>query len=91
MAYIDIEQRSDEWHEERRGSLGGSEIFDATAKLKSGKSYTSKREDLLYKKLAERLGIKTNNYVNGAMRDGIAREPLAITAVEFALNISVKP
>ena len=40
----DLIQRSNDWFAERLGSLGASEVYDATAMLKSGKGYTALRE-----------------------------------------------
>jgi len=87
--YIDVSQRSDGWIEERMGSVGASEVFDATAKQKSGKYY-AKRDELLYKKLVERIGIQNSGYVSSSMRHGIETEASARTAYEFAQNVTVK-
>ena len=89
MNYIDVEQRSEGWLAERLGSVGASEVFDACAKQKNGKYY-QKREDLLYKKLVERLGIQNKSYVSKEMQHGIDNEDSARTAYEFVCNVSVQ-
>ena len=86
--YIDVTQRSEAWIEERLGSVGASEIYDAVAKQKSGKYY-AKREDLLYKKLAEKITGPSTNYVSPAMRHGIETEGAARTAYELHTGFNV--
>jgi hypothetical protein len=88
MNYVDVAQRSEQWAEERMGSVGASEIFDAVAKQKSGKYY-AKREDMLYKKLCERLGISSRGYVSKEMQHGIDNESNARIAYEFLRNVNV--
>jgi len=85
----DLQQRSAEWFAERLGSVGASEVFDAVAKQKNGKYY-AKREELLYKKLVERLGIQNKGWVSKEMQHGIDNEDSARTAYEFVRNVSVK-
>lgn len=84
-------QRSPEWFDERLGSLGASEIYDATAMLKSGKGYTSKREDMIIKKLVERLTGKGQVRPKApTIQHGIDYETPGRVAYEFAFDVSVK-
>lgn len=84
-------QRSQDWYDERLGSLGASEVYDATAMLKSGKGYTSKREDMLVKKLVERLTGRGQTKTKAAtIQHGIDFETPGRVAYEFAFDVSVK-
>lgn len=89
MTYVDVPQRGEGWHQERLGSLGASEVYQATAKQKNGKYYAT-REDLLYKKLAERVGVQSKNFVSDAMRHGIETESTARSAYEIEKCALVK-
>jgi len=88
---VDLIQRGDEWFAERLGSLGGSEIYDATAKLKSGKGYTSKREDLKVKKVLERIirkqiGRSASGY---NVQRGVDGETTARNAAAFVMGVKI--
>lgn len=84
-------QRSLEWDAERLGSLGASQIYAATAMLKSGKGYTAERETVLNKLLIERLtGISQSSASGATIRHGIEHETPARVAYEFAFDVSVK-
>ena len=86
----DLIQRSEDWFAERLGSIGGSEIYDATAKLKSGKGYTSKREDLKVKKVLERVLRQQIGKASGfALQRGIDGEPTARNAAAFVMGVKI--
>ena len=71
-----IEQRTDEWFEQRLGKVTASRISDVIAKTKTGVS--TSRQNYLIQLVSERLtGKKGDSYVNQAMLDGIERESAA--------------
>jgi putative phage-type endonuclease len=71
-----IEQRTDEWFQQRLGKVTASRISDVIAKTKTGVS--TSRQNYLVQLVSERLtGKKGDSYVNQAMLDGIEREAAA--------------
>jgi len=71
-----IEQRTDEWFQQRLGKVTASRISDVIAKTKTGVS--TSRQNYLIQLVSERLtGKKGDSFVNQAMLDGIEREGLA--------------
>jgi len=83
-----IEQRTDEWFQQRLGKVTASRISDVIAKTKTGVS--TSRQNYLIQLVSERLtGKKGDSYVNQAMLDGIEREDAARKLYEIERNISV--
>lgn len=78
LEFIDLPQRSPEWHTERFGSIGGSEFETAVAKGR-GKTPSKTRGKLLEEKAVEQYtGEPTHQSVQTrAMRLGTALEPIA--------------
>ena len=71
-----IEQRTEEWFQQRLGKVTASRISDVIAKTKSGVS--TSRQNYLVQLVSERLtGKKGDSFVNQAMLDGIEREAAA--------------
>ena len=71
-----IEQRTEEWFQQRLGKVTASRISDVIAKTKTGVS--TSRQNYLIQLVSERLtGKKGDSYVNQAMLDGIEREDAA--------------
>jgi putative phage-type endonuclease len=71
-----IEQRTDEWFQQRLGKVTASRISDVIAKTKTGVS--TSRQNYLVQLVSERLtGKKGDSFVNQAMLDGIEREAAA--------------
>ena len=71
-----IEQRTDEWFQQRLGKVTASRISDVIAKTKTGVS--TSRQNYLIQLVSERLtGKKGDSFVNQAMLDGIERESSA--------------
>ena len=71
-----IEQRTEEWFEQRLGKVTASRISDVIAKTKTGVS--TSRQNYLVQLVSERLtGKKGDSFVNQAMLDGIERESAA--------------
>ena len=71
-----IEQRTEEWFQQRLGKVTASRISDVIAKTKTGVS--TSRQNYLVQLVSERLtGKKGDSFVNQAMLDGIEREGLA--------------
>ena len=80
-----IEQRTDEWFQQRLGKVTASRISDVIAKTKTGIS--TSRQNYLIQLVSERLtGKKTDSYTNQAMQDGIEREPIARKLYESKTN-----
>lgn len=79
----DIEQRSADWFAARCGSLGASQIADALAKAKDGKTPGSTSINLRAKLVVERLtGVQEDGFKNAAMQHGIDNEDAARMAYE---------
>jgi putative phage-type endonuclease len=79
----DIAQRSSEWFEARCGSLGASQIADAIATSKDGKTPGTTSTNLRAKLVVERLtGIQEDGFKNAAMQWGIDQEDAARMAYE---------
>jgi len=71
-----IEQRTEEWFQQRLGKVTASRISDVIAKTKTGVS--TSRQNYLIQLVSERLtGKKGDSFVNQAMLDGIEREDSA--------------
>jgi putative phage-type endonuclease len=71
-----IEQRTEEWFQQRLGKVTASRISDVIAKTKTGVS--TSRQNYLVQLVSERLtGKKGDSFVNQAMLDGIERESVA--------------
>ena len=71
-----IEQRTEEWFQQRLGKVTASRISDVIAKTKTGVS--TSRQNYLIQLVSERLtGKKGDSFVNQAMLDGIEREAAA--------------
>jgi putative phage-type endonuclease len=71
-----IEQRTEEWFQQRLGKVTASRISDVIAKTKTGVS--TSRQNYLVQLVSERLtGKKGDSFVNQAMLDGIERESAA--------------
>ena len=77
-----MEQRSEEWFQQRLGKVTASRISDVIAKTKTGVS--TSRHNYLIQLVSERLtGKKAETYINQAMQDGIDREDEARTLYEL--------
>jgi len=71
-----IEQRTEEWFQQRLGKVTASRISDVIAKTKTGVS--TSRQNYLIQLVSERItGKKGDSFVNQAMLDGIERESVA--------------
>jgi putative phage-type endonuclease len=78
-----IVQGSPEWRAARAGSLGASQIADATARVKNG--WGASRANVMAQLLTERLtGIPTETFTNATMQRGNEKEPDARRAYELA-------
>jgi putative phage-type endonuclease len=83
-----IEQRTDEWFQQRLGKVTASRISDVIAKTKTGVS--TSRQNYLVQLVSERLtGKKGDSYVNQAMLDGIEREAAARELYMQSKRVSV--
>ena len=84
-----VEQRSDEWFALRLGSVGASQIADATAKTKSGMSAGAR--NAIARVVAERLSGKfAESFVSPAMQRGIELEEQARDSYEFITGKKVR-
>jgi putative phage-type endonuclease len=83
-----IEQRTEEWFQQRLGKVTASRISDVIAKTKTGVS--TSRQNYLIQLVSERLtGKKGDSFVNQAMLDGIERESAARALYERTRGVSV--
>jgi putative phage-type endonuclease len=83
-----IEQRTEEWFQQRLGKVTASRISDVIAKTKTGVS--TSRQNYLIQLVSERLtGKKGDSFVNQAMLDGIEREGAARELYERTRGVSV--
>ena len=80
-----IEQRSDAWFAARCGSLGASQIADAVAVLKDGKTPAATSANIAAKLVIERLTeTQEDGFKSAAMQWGIDQEDNAKRAYEAA-------
>jgi putative phage-type endonuclease len=83
-----IEQRTEEWFQQRLGKVTASRISDVIAKTKTGVS--TSRQNYLIQLVSERLtGKKGDSFVNQAMLDGIERESAARALYMRTRKVSV--
>ena len=83
-----IEQRTEEWFQQRLGKVTASRISDVIAKTKTGVS--TSRQNYLVQLVSERLtGQKGDSFVNQAMLDGIEREGAARAIYMLNRDVSV--
>ncbi len=76
-------QDTEQWRLDRCGSVGASEIADATRRLKNG-SPAASRASLMARKIAERLtGRPVRTFQSQAMLEGLQKEPQARAAYEL--------
>lgn len=88
--YLNIQQGSPEWLQERCGCVTASRVKDVVAKLKNGKESAARasyRLELLTEVLT---GSVTEHYVSQAMDFGTENEPLARTCYELAKGVDVE-
>jgi putative phage-type endonuclease len=83
-----IEQRTEEWFQQRLGKVTASRISDVIAKTKTGVS--TSRQNYLVQLVSERItGKKGDSFVNQAMLDGIERESAARALYMRTRGVSV--
>jgi len=83
-----IEQRTEEWFNQRLGKVTASKVSDVIAKTKTGVS--ASRENYSTQITLERLtGQKAEFYTNAAMEWGTATEPQARSAYEVYREVLV--
>jgi len=83
-----IEQRTEEWFQQRLGKVTASRISDVIAKTKTGVS--TSRQNYLVQLVSERItGKKGDSFVNQAMLDGIERESAARGLYMLNRDVSV--
>jgi putative phage-type endonuclease len=82
-------QDTEQWRLDRCGSVGASEIADATRRLKNG-SPAATRASLMARKVAERLtGRPVRTFQSQAMLEGLQKEPMARAAYELKYGVAV--
>jgi putative phage-type endonuclease len=87
MSYI--EQRTDEWFQQRLGKVTASRMSDVLARIKSGEAAV--RANYKAQLVAERLtGYPQDSYTNAAMKWGTDQEPFARLAYEIEADEFVK-
>ena len=80
--YKEIEQRSKEWHQIRKGSIGGT---------RAKKVVSSSNMSLLDELIAERLtNVIEDNYISEDMQRGVDLEPIAIAEFQEQTGIKVE-
>ncbi len=83
-------QDTEQWRLDRCGSVGASEIADATRRLKNG-SPAASRASLMARKIAERLtGRPSKTFQSQAMLEGLQKEPMARSAYELKFGHAVR-
>lgn len=83
IKYHEVEQGSDEWHEEKRGLLSAS---NATPIRVSGSGLLTYCRCLS----RQRLGHEIDGFNGYEMQRGTRLEPLAVLAYEFEFNVKVR-
>lgn len=85
--YLEMQQGSAEWLQERCGQVTASRVADVMAKLKNG-SPSAKRNSYQMELLAEIVtGRAAEHYVSPAMDFGTEYEPVALAAYEIAKEV----
>src|SRR5262245_14437529 len=86
-----VEQRSPEWYEARRGKVTASRIADVMATIKSG-GYGASRANYMAQLICERLtGTVGDGYESHEMIRGRELEPEARAAYGFTRGVEVYP
>jgi putative phage-type endonuclease len=84
-----IEQRSDEWHQQRLGKVTASRIADVLATIKTGEA--ASRAEYRIELVCERLtGKPTESYSNAHMERGVELEPFARAWYEVERGVFVR-
>ena len=84
-----IEQRTDEWHQQRLGKVTASRIADVLATIKTGEA--ASRAEYRIELVCERLtGKPTESYSNAHMERGIELEPFARAWYEVEYGVFVR-
>lgn len=96
MIIEDLEQRSAEWLEMRKGMVTGSMVAHVMGKMKRQKpnepvKYLQRREDYMFDLAVTRLtGLMPDRYVSNAMQFGTENEPFARAAYEMEFGVMVE-
>jgi putative phage-type endonuclease len=80
MIIYDMPQRSDEWHEVRKGKITGTKLGDV---------FKADNLTLLDKLIAEEISGQSSIYINAAMQRGVDMEPVAKSAYCELNNVEV--
>jgi|SRR5690625_229406 len=89
--YENLEQRSDEWLEARRGILTASQIGQLITPSRLQPASNDKSRALVNQLVAERItGLIEETYISADMQRGIWDEPYAKAAYEQYTNVTVK-
>lgn len=84
-----IEQRTEEWHQQRLGKVTASRIADVLATIKTGEA--ASRAEYRIELVCERLtGKPTESYSNAHMERGIELEPFARAWYEVEHGVFVR-
>ena len=86
---VNIEQRSNEWHQMRLGKVTASRVADILAKTKAGAS-ASRQNYLIELALQRTTGVIQESYSNSAMEWGVEQEQFAAIAYEVAKETFVE-
>ena len=80
-----IEQRTNEWHQQRLGRVTASSVYKVMAKTKTG--YSADRENYQAQLVVERMtGQPAKSYSNAAMEWGVEQEANARAAYEAQMG-----
>lgn len=80
-----IEQRTNEWHQQRLGRVTASSVYKVMAKTKTG--YSADRDNYQAQLVVERMtGKPTKTYSNAAMEWGVEQEANARAAYEAQMG-----
>jgi putative phage-type endonuclease len=83
-----VEQRTDEWFQQRAGPVTASRIGDLMAKTKTG--FGASRANYMAELIAERLtGVPKQGFTNAAIQHGVDTEPQARAMYEMETGRSV--
>jgi len=88
MPLIEVEQRTEQWFNLRRGWVTGSRVADVLASIKSGEAAARRnyRAELISVILT---GERPESYVSKEMLHGIENEPFARAAYELKYDVTV--
>lgn len=90
IIHTEFEQGSEEWHEMRRGRIGGTSCAALLVNGRGKSKLGAGAQSLVYRKAGEFYTLPAETYINAAMQRGIDLEPVARRTYEDATFQNVR-